>query len=243
MTRPETDLAASAPVTRLIEDLLAANVTEFLKISKADLGGDGLAPPIYTVTMTVSRKPVVLEVGATRSDGKSVYARCGDQAFAIEATLTDELSKEADAYRETKVARFETPAVRQLDFKTGETSRSVRKDGAEWKEGGKTIPAQAVEDVLTAIAALDAKDFLAEAATRGLASQPETASWKIGLTTGETISAAVRPETPGRVAVEVSGRPAALLVPSADIEKVVAAEKKVPAAAAPPPPAPKKTVR
>jgi hypothetical protein len=52
MARPVTDLAASAPVTRLIDDLLAANVTEFLKIPKADLGGDGLAPPIYTVTMT-----------------------------------------------------------------------------------------------------------------------------------------------------------------------------------------------
>ena len=243
MTRPASDLAASAPVTRLIDDLLAANVTEFLKISKADLGGDGLAPPIYTVTMTIARKPTVLEVGATRADGKSAYARSGDQTFAIDATLTDELSKEADAYRETKVARFETPDVRELDWKTGEASRSIRKDGTEWKEGAKTIPAPAVEDVLTAIASLDAKDFLAEAATRRLESQPETASWKIALVSGGTISAAARPESPGRVAVEVSGRPSALLVPSADLEKVLAAEKKVPAASATPPPAPKKTVR
>ena len=242
MTRPESDLAASSQVTRLIEDLLAANVTEFLKIPRADLGGDGLAPPIYTVTMTVSKKPVTLEIGATRSDGKSVYARSGDQTFALEATLTDELSKEADAYRETKVARFEAQNVRQVEWKTGGTGRSFSKDGTEWKEAGRTVPAQAVEDVLTAIAALDGKDFLGEAATRALEAQPETSSWKISLATGESVSASVRPESPGRAAVKVSDRPSALLVPSGDLEKVLAAEKKVPAAP-PPPAAPKKTVR
>ena len=241
MTKPATDLAAASQVTRLIDDLLAANVTEFLKIPKSDLGGDGLAPPIYTVTMTISKKPVVLEIGATRSDGKSVYARSGEQTFALDATLTDELSKEADAYRETKAARFEAPDVRQIDWKIGDASRSFKKDGADWKENGRTVPAQAVGDVLTAIAALDAKDFLGEAATRSLEGQPETGSWKIVLASGDSISAAVRPESPGRVAVKVADRPAALLVPSADFEKVLAAEKKVPPAAAPP--VPKKTVR
>jgi Domain of unknown function (DUF4340) len=244
MTRPAADLAASAQVTRLLEDILAANVVEFVKISKADLAGDGLAPAIYTVTITASKKPATLEIGATRADGKSVYARSSEQTFAMDATLTDELSKEADAYRETKVARFEAPSVRELEWKSGETSRSLKKDGSDWKEGGKTIPATAVDDVLSAIASLDAKDFLGAPATRDLESRTETASWKVGLASGGSISVSVRPESPGRVAAKVSDRPEALLLPSGDLDKVVAAVKRLPAATAPPAPSsPKKPSR
>ncbi len=244
MTRPAVDLAASTAVTRLIDDLLAASATEFLKIPKADLAGDGLAPPIYSVSLTAAKKPATLEIGATRADGKTVYARAGDQAFAIEATLTDELSKEADAYRETKVARFDAPSVRRVEWRVGDSKRALSRDGSDWKEDGKVIPTPAVDDVLTAIASLDAKDFLAEAATRALESKPDTASWKIGTSATDSISVLVRPESPGRVALKVADRPGALLVQSADLEKVVEAMKKVPAGAASPPgPSPKKTVR
>ena len=72
MTRPSADLAASAAVGRLIDDLLAENVIDFVKIAKTDLAGDGLAPPIYTVTMTISGKPVSVEIGATRADGRAI---------------------------------------------------------------------------------------------------------------------------------------------------------------------------
>jgi hypothetical protein len=242
MTRPSADLAASAAVGRLIDDLLAANVADFVKIAKTDLAGDGLAPPIYTVTMTISGKPVTLEIGATRADGKSVYGRSGGQTFALDSTATDELAREADAYRETKVARFENAAARKLVWTAGAAHREFTRAGTDWKESGGTIPAASVDDVLTAIAALEGKDFLSEADYQKISSAPEVASFSVETTGGDVFSASVRAATTGNLAVKLADRAEALLVPPADFERVAAAVRKVvppaipPAAKAPPPP-------
>jgi len=245
MTRPASDLAASAAVGRLIDDLLAENVVEFVKLAKTDLAGDGLAPPIYTVTMTISGKPVTLEIGATRADGKSVYGRSGSQIFALDSTAADELAREADAYRETKVARFENGAVRKLLWTSGAERREFARTGTDWKEAGRAVPSASVEDVLTAIAALEAKDFLSEPDYQKISAAPEVASFSVETSGGDAFAASVRPAEGGHLAIKLADRPEALLVPPADFERVPAAVRKIaPPAAAPPakgpPPPPKK---
>jgi hypothetical protein len=220
MTRPTADLAASSAVERLIDDLLAANVTEFVKIPRTELPGDGLAPPIYTVSMTISGKPVTADIGATRSDGKSVYARSGGETFAIDSTAIDELAKEADAYRETKAARFDNYAAKKLVWSAGGTRREFTRDGSDWKESGKTIPAASVEDVLTAIGSLEGKDFLAESDWEKISASPELAAFTVETSAGDSFAATVRP--------------AAIVLPAADFERVDAAVRKIAPAAAPP---------
>jgi hypothetical protein len=238
MTRPTADLAASATVERLIDDLLAVNVTEFLKIPKADLAGDGLAPPLYAVTMTISGKPVTAEIGATRADGKSAYARSGGQTFAIDSSATDELSKEADAYRETKIARFDNFAAKKLAWSSGSVRREFVRDGADWKEGGKTVPAASVEDVLTAIGSLEGKDFFSAADWQKISGAPEVAAFTVETSAGDTFAATVRPAGGGQLAIKLADRPEALLVPAADFERVTAAVGKIAAAPAAAPPKP-----
>ncbi len=235
MTRPLSDLAASAAVERLIDDLLAANVTDFLKIPKTELAGDGLVPPVYTVSMTISGKPVTAEIGATRSDGKSVYARSDGQTFAIDSTAVDELAKEADAYRETKVARFDNFAAKKLVWSSGGTRREFTRDGSEWKEAGKTVPAASVEDVLTAIGSLEGKDFLAASDWQNLAGAPELASFTVETSAGDSFSASARPSGGGNVAIKLADRPEALVLPATDFERVAAAVRKIAPAAAPAP--------
>jgi hypothetical protein len=237
MTRPAADLAASAAVSRLIDDLLAENVADFVKIAKTDLAGDGLAPPIYTVTMTISGKPVTVEIGATRADGKSVYGRSGSQTFALDSTATDELAREADAYRETKVARFDNAAAKKLVWAAGGTRREFARAGTDWKEAGRTIPAASVEDVLTSIGALEGKDFLSETDYQQISSAPEVASFSVETAAGDTFSASVRSAAAGQLAIKLADRPEALLVPAGDFERVSAAVRKI--APAPVPPAAK----
>ena len=248
MTKPTVDLAASAAVARLIDDLLAENVVEFVKIAKTDLAGDGLAPPIYTVTMALGGKPVTLDIGATRADGKSVYGRSNGQTFALDSTATDELAREADAYRETRVARFENASAKKFVWSAGGgPRRELVREGAEWKEGGRTVPAASVDDVLTAIGALDGKDFLSAAEGEKIAGAPEVAAFTIETAGGELYSASVRPAENARLAVKLADRPEALLVPASDFEHVTGAVRKIPPAASPapapktPPPAKPKT--
>jgi hypothetical protein len=246
MTRPAPDLASSATVERLIDDLLAVNITEFLKIPRPDLAGDGLVPPLYTVTMTIAGKPVTAEIGATRADGKSVYARSDGQTFAIDSTATDELAKEADAYRETKVARFDNFAAKKLVWSTGGPRREFDRDGAQWKEAGKTVPSASVEDVLTAIGSLEGKDFMSASDFQKISGAPELASFTVETSAGDAFSASIRPAGGGQLAVKLADRPEALLVPATDFERVTAAVRKIaPAPAAAPakpaPPAKKKT--
>jgi len=237
MVRPSADLAGSAAVGRLIDDLLAMNVAEFVKIPKADLAGDGLAPPIYTVTMTIGEKPVSAEIGATRADGKSAYARSGGESFAIDSAAIEDLAKEADAYRETKVARFENSSAKKLVWTSGATHRELSRDGAEWKEAGKAVPAASVDDVLTAIGALEGKDFLSADDYAKISRSPEIATFAVETAGGDRFAASVR-SGGERLAIKVADRPEALLVPATDFERVSAAVAKIPAAASPANPAP-----
>ena len=238
MTRPLVDRAGDAAVSRLAGDLLAENVSEFVKLGKNDLSGAGLAPPIYSVTATLSGKPVTLEIGATRSDGKSVYARAGGQLFAIESSITDELSKEADAYRETKVARFENSAVASMTATLDGKTRTFSRKGPDWKEGEKSLPTSSVEDVLTALASIEGKDFLSSSEFDGIRSHPEPLQMTIEQPEKSPISLSFRPVDSKRVAAKAADRPEALSIDSPSLERLTAAIRKIPAGTPPPPPAP-----
>lgn len=237
MTRPVADLADATAVDRLVGDLLAANVTEFPKVLDSELSGDGLQPPIFTVSMTFTRKPQVLEIGATRGDGKTAYARTSGKILAIDSSITDELSREADAYRETKLVRFESGDVQTLAVTFGGKARTIVRSGPDWTESGKTVPATGVEDVLTAIAALTGKDFLSTQETAPAESQAEIANLKIEGKPGQSWAVSFRPFQDKRLAAKVTGRPAALAVEAADLDRVTDALKKISPQA---PPAPKK---
>jgi Domain of unknown function (DUF4340) len=224
MTRPTVDLADSSAVTRLLNDLLAENVIEFVKVPAGDLAGAGLAPPISSVSVLSAGKAETLEIGATRSDGKSLYARASGQVFAIEPSITDELSKEADAYREPHLFRFEPAGVSTVAITLGATTSEYRKQGTVWKAGDKPVPETAVTDLLNAIAGATAKDFRPPEA--GTAPAP-LGYVKIDLASGGSWTARFRAISADRVGARVPGRPDEIEVPRADFDRIAETAKKI----------------
>jgi hypothetical protein len=236
MTRPLVDRAGEPAVSRLAGDLIAENVSEFVKLGKSDLSGAGLSPPIYSVTATIAGKPVILEIGATRSDGKSVYARSQGQTFAIESSITDELSKEADAYRETKVCRFESSAVSRFVMVLDGRSRSFTKSGVDWKEDAKSLPATSVDDALTALASIEGKDFLSSSEYQKISAHPEQLHLTIEQPEKASMSISFRSVDAKRVAARAADRPEALLIEAGALDRLTATLRKIPAGTPPPPP-------
>ncbi len=240
MVRPIADLADATSLDRLVGDLIAENVTEFLKVSDADLSGDGLQPAIYTVTMTTGKKTQTLEIGASRADGKSVYARANGRVFGLDSSITEELSKEADAYRESKLVRYESGDVKGITFSSEGRTRAITRDGPDWVESGKTLPASGVEDVLTAVSALAAKDFLSADESAAAQANPETANLKLDLKSGDPWTISFRPYRDKQLAAKVGGRPSLIAVDSADFDRLTAQLRKLAPAAPPAKATPKK---
>lgn len=230
LTRPYDDLADTSAVSRLVDDLLAENVSEFLKLAPTDLSGDGLTTPIYRVTLSEKKKGAqTLDIGATRSDGKSVYARANGQTFAIDSTVTDELSREADAYRETRLVRFENPDVKSLTLTMGGKTRLFTRSsaGIGWLISGKPAASNSVEDFLTALSSITSTSFVPSRAAAPVAGGEETASIVLTMTGGHTWTISVRPHDRDEVAAAVSERPQELLVKNSDWNRAVAAARRI----------------
>jgi len=222
LTSPIADLGDSAAVTRLVGSLLGETVSEFVAIAPSELAGDGLNPPMYTVRVVAGGKPSVLEIGATRADGKSVYARANGQTFALDSSMTDDLSSEADTYRERKLARFDAAAVRGIAISSPDRNLKLVKTGEKWAEDGQEIPSASVDDFLTALAAIESRAFLSADETAGVASRPETLGVKIEIADRSPINISFRSRKSGSVAARVSARPSALSVDPAGLEGLVA---------------------
>jgi hypothetical protein len=229
MSAPIADLADATSVSRLIGDLLEANAEEFLKVAAADLSGDGLHPPIYTVKVKSGEKVQTLEIGATRADGKSVYARANGQVFSLDSQITDELSKAADSFREKKLVRFDSAAVTSISASKGAETVQFTKSGTEWKTGDKTVPATAVTDFLTELAAQTSTGFASRTST-------ETAerTIKLDLSSGSPLLLKFFPRDARGLAVQVSGRPEALRIQPGDYDRLVESLAKIVPSAAPP---------
>ena len=82
-----------------------------------------------------------MDFGSTRSDGNSIYARRENQVFTVASTVVEDLSREAEAYREPHLVRFDRGAVTELDGEFAHGNFSVaRKDGG-WSMAGRPLTA------------------------------------------------------------------------------------------------------
>ncbi|HEV2064843.1 MAG TPA: DUF4340 domain-containing protein, partial [Thermoanaerobaculia bacterium] len=246
LQQPVNDLADSGVATRLAEDLLALRAVDFVgSADRENLATQGLNPPVSRVTL-VDAKGVrsTVDLGATRSDGNSVYARRETQVLTVHNAIVDELSKEAIAFREAHLVMPDRSAVSGLDGEFGDGKFTFVKSGATWTAAGKPIPSPAADDVLSALLDLKSKTFidepdaarlraLAPAATIRLTVAPE--SWEIKLYT-------VRSD----IQASVARRPGGFLMPPDSLSRLLDAFKKAsssqptPVPTVPPAPTPKR---
>ena len=124
----------------------------------AGLASLGLAPPLFHVVLADAKGPgSSVDFGATRSDGNSVYARRETQVFTVASTVVDDLSREAEVFREPRLLRFDRGSVTQVDGAFAHSSYSLARKDAGWSLPGKGVTGAVRGRPLTAILDLKSK--------------------------------------------------------------------------------------
>ena len=217
-----------------LKDLADADAASRLAGADKDtLATWGLAPPLYRVMLSDAKgKATTAEFGSTRSDGNSVYGRREGQAFTVASSIVEEFSKEAEAFRETHLVRFDRAKASALEGTFGADSVKLErgKDGG-WSAAGKPVLAGSVEDAMSAVLDLKSKSFLDEGEARALASRAPSGEIKIAVSDGEPWDIKLYAGN-GEPAAVVSRRPGAFRIASDPTATLLAAFRK---AAAPPP--------
>lgn len=225
LSSPTADLADAAAADRLVGELTALRVRDFIH-SNEDLAALSLNPPLYRVSLT-GEKGVVTSVdfGATRSDGDSVYARREGQVLTVEREIVDELSKEADPFRSTALVAFNRGDVAGVDARFGDESFAMTQEAAGWSAGGRPIIAASVDDILRALEDVKSQRFVDEAAAKALAPATATVAIKNKAQKAPAWTIAFHPRETDMVA-RVSGRPGGFAVRKDIVEDLEKAFRK-----------------
>jgi hypothetical protein len=233
LRQPLNDLAESGAVEKLIGALTALRALEFLPPPQGQgMASFGLAPALFHVVLADAMGPgTSVDFGATRSDGNSVYARRENQVFTVASTVVEDLSREAEAFRETHLVRFDRGAAMQLDGAFAHANFSIaRKDGG-WSLAGRPLTAPSVDDLLTVLLDVRSRAFGDEAAAQALASRQAAATVTVKLSAGEPWTIRLYPRGTETQAT-VGGRPGAFLLADNPVASLEAAFQK--ATASPP---------
>jgi uncharacterized protein DUF4340 len=237
LRQPLEDLADADTVDKLIGALTALRVIDFLPSPEGQgLASLGLAPPLFHVVMADAKGPgVAVDFGATRSDGNSIYARRGNQVFTVATSVVEELSREAEAFRETHLVRFDRGTVESVEAVFPRSKFSFERREGAWTLAGKALSAAALDDLLTALLDLKSKSFGDEGRAKALSGREPAAT-----VTARVPSAGPRVLKlyPGGAQSEatVSGRPGSFVLAGDAVSALEAAFQK--ASTPPPPPTP-----
>jgi hypothetical protein len=237
LRQPISDLAESDAAEKLVGALTGLRVLEFVASpQKPGLASFGLAPPLYHVVLADAKGPgVSVDFGATRSDGNSVYARRENQVFTVASTIAEDLSREAEAFREPRLVRFDRASVVGLDGAFAQSSFSlVRRDGG-WSLGSRTVTAPPVDDLLSALLDVKSKSFEDDAEGKALAAARPAGTVTVRLSAGSDPASWVVKFYPKGTETEatVSARPGAFLIAGEPASALETAFQKTAAAPVP----------
>ena len=216
LSQPVTDLADGDFAQRLVDELTGLKAVEFVSgVDRANLATLGLAPPLYrTSLVSGAGKAAVstaVEFGATRSDGNTVYARREGQVFTVSSSIVEDLSKEAVAFREPRLLRFDRANVSAVEGAFGAEKFSVERKDAGWVAAGKPVPAATADDLMSAALDLKSRNFLEDGAAAALKARQPGGTFTVKLGGSEAWTVSLYPVRSDTQAL-VSGRPGAFFV-------------------------------
>jgi Domain of unknown function (DUF4340) len=234
LRQPFADLADGDAVEKLISALSALKVIDFLASPQGQgLASFGLSPPLFHVVLADAKGPgISVDFGATKSDGNSVYGRRENQVFTVASTIGEDLSKEAEAYREPKLMRFDRGTVSSIEATFPKSKFLFERKQEGWALSGKNLAAAAVDDLLSALLDLKSKAFGDDARAKALASRDPAATVMVKMSSGEPWIVKLYPEGSQSEAA-VSSRPGTLLMTGDAVSPLETAFQK---AATPPTP-------
>lgn len=232
LEEPISDLADGAVADRLAGDFSALRVTEFVpRAQAADGAALGLSPPVFRVTITDAKGgKSVLDIGSTRSDGNSVYASRLGQVFTVASSLVEELSKEAVAFRDKLLLRFDRGQANAIEATIAGKRYAFARNQAGWSFGGRALLASAADDLVSALLDLESKSFSDDAQAKALGPRQPDSEFEVRLTGGADWKVKLYPSR-GEFTATVSRRPGAFLLAPEGVGRVKEAFQK--AAAAP----------
>jgi hypothetical protein len=238
LAQPLSDLADADAAAGLAADLSGLRVIDFVPPGQSgDLATLGLAPPLFVVTVADGKDAArILEIGATRSDGASVYARRSGQVFTLDSDVVEDVSREAETYRSVRLFSFDRnqPTAISGSFPGGRRFDFVQKDGG-WSSGGRPLLAPSVDDLLGAVLDIESRTFLDSAEAVRLAGGDPTATVTVTLPAREPWTARFYARQTGPEAI-VQGRPGAFRVAADTVSRLEEAFRKAAASPTPAPP-------
>ncbi len=226
LSQPVADLADADFAQRFVDELIGLKAFEFVgPADRQNLATLGLAPPLYRVTLSDGKTPTVVDIGATRSDGNSVYARRESQVLTVPSTVVEDLSKEAVVFREPRLLRFDRADVATIEGAFGADRIGFARKNSGWVSDGRPMSAASADDLMTAVLDLKSRAFLDDAAAAALKERPPSASVTVKLTSGDSWTVQLF-HVRGESQATVSGRPGAFQLGSDAVERTETAFKK-----------------
>ncbi len=241
LNQPVTDLADADAVQRLVGDLTGLKALEFVPAAeRQNLAALGLSPPLYrVVAMDPKGAGTAVDFGATRSDGNSVYARRENQVFTVSTSIVEDLSKEAVAFREPRLVRFDRGEATEVNGSFARESFSVSRKDARWTAGGRPLMSAAADDLVSALLDLKSRSFVDEEEASSLRSGRPLAAVTVKLSASQSWILKFYPRR-GETEATVSERPGAFLLAGDAVSTLEAAFQKAVTSPAPTPaPTPK----
>ena len=213
LSQPLADLADGDAVDKLISALTALKVIDFLPSQQGQgLASLGLSPPLFHVVLADAKGPgITVDFGSSKADGNSVYGKRENQVFTVASTVTEDLTREAEAFREQKLVRFDRGAVTSIEGVFPKTKFLLERKQEGWSLGGKTIMASSADDLMSAILDLKSRSFGDDARAKALADRQPAAAVTVKLSAGQPWIVKIYPEATQAEAV-VSPRPGSLVV-------------------------------
>lgn len=246
LAQPLADLADGDAVEKLAGSLTGLRALDFLpQGERANLAALGLSPPLFRVSLFTGKgADAPVELGATRSDGNSVYTRREGQVFTVASTVVEDLSREAEALREPHLVRFDRGSASRIEGTFSRGKFAIERKDAGWTAQGHPVTAPAADDLLTALLDLKSKSFLDDGQAAVLSPREPGATVAVTLAAPDQWTLKLYRKGSDTEAL-VSGRPGAFLVTGDAAALLESAFRKavapppVTSSPAPPPPAKK----
>jgi len=163
--------ANSSEVKRLLDGVIAEQVTKFVEDVASDLPKYGLDKPQLQMTFSsfasentpesVAGEHPFATIAFGKVDGENVFARLGDEPFivAVRRSLLDNIFADPLQWQELAIFRFKPDEVHKLTVRTDRESALVRNEKNEWTwvkgiEPINTVNIQSLLNTLTVLRAV-----------------------------------------------------------------------------------------
>ena len=149
--------------------------------------------------------------GAGPGYGQEIWPPTPWVRVTVANSTVDDLSKEATAFRDKRLVRFERSDVSGIDIVSGPVRHAFARNQAGWSVDGRAVLASTADDLMTSLSDVASQSFLDDPTARALSERPAEWTITVKFTKGPGWTVKLLPFR-GDFAATVANRPGAFLV-------------------------------